>query len=99
MISESQMRYGSLVLRHGSSRWNWRNQPSSCFRSETFVIGNHRRDARLLQHDFREPDAVRVSRFAPRQFALELAEPAEQLFQIGNVRNRESPPRRASAAT
>jgi len=41
--------------------------------------GSRRRHG-FVQHDFRKPDAIRVTRLPPRQVALELAEPAEQLF-------------------
>ncbi len=34
--------------------------------------------ARLLQHDFAEPDAVRIASFAPGKVAAMLAVPAEQ---------------------
>ena len=32
-----------------------------------FVIRNHSRDARLLQHDLRNPDGVWIARAPPRQ--------------------------------
>ena len=47
---------------------------------KSFVIWNHRRDARLLQHDLRNPDPVCIFRAAPRQIALKLAKPSQQLF-------------------
>lgn len=37
---------------------------------EAFVIGNDSSDAGLLEHDFREPDAVGVAGVAPREVAL-----------------------------
>ena len=36
-------------------------------RDEALVVGQHGRDLRLLQHDLREPDAVRVARVLPGQ--------------------------------
>jgi hypothetical protein len=33
----------------------------------------------LLEHDFRNPDAVRILRASPRQIALKLAKPSKQL--------------------
>ncbi len=46
---------------------------------ESPVVRDHRGHARLLQHDFGDPHAVRVARRAPIQIALGLGEPAEQL--------------------
>ncbi len=46
---------------------------------ESPVVGNHRGNARLLQHDLGDPHAVRVARRAPVQIALGFGEPAEQL--------------------
>jgi len=34
---------------------------------KTLIVGNHRDNLRLLQHDFREPNAVRVARVLPGQ--------------------------------
>jgi len=34
---------------------------------ETLVVGNDHGDARLLEHDFRDPDAIGITRPAPRQ--------------------------------
>src|SRR5262249_39009180 len=47
---------------------------------KAFVVGNYRGNARLLQHDFRKPDAIRIFCFAPRQVALKLAKPCEKRF-------------------
>src|SRR5262249_39171925 len=44
------------------------------------IVGNHRRNASLLQHDFRKPDAIRIFVLPPRQIALELTKPAQQLL-------------------
>src|SRR6267142_1062512 len=57
MISESQMQYGSLVRRHGRSRWNWRNQPSSCFRNVTrsplfCMVPGHSRTSEWDRHSW-----------------------------------------------
>ena len=49
-------------------------------RQKSFVVRNHGSHARLLQHDFRNPDAVRIFRAPPRQIALKLPEPCEQLL-------------------
>src|SRR5437773_9933419 len=55
-----------------------------------FVIGNPRGDTRLLQHDFRQPHAIRVARAAPGQVALEMAEPGKQVSaECGEVLSRE----------
>ncbi len=48
------------------------------FFKESLVIRNHRGYARLLQHDFREPDAVRVLRAPPGKVPLSLCKPGEQ---------------------
>ena len=45
---------------------------------KSFVVGNHRGHARLLQHDFRDPDAIGVARATPGKVALVAAEPGEQ---------------------
>src|SRR5258707_9941607 len=47
------------------------------------VVRNHRGDSRLLQHNFREPHAIRIARAPPRQVTLELPKPREQLFAKG----------------
>src|SRR6202035_1952263 len=47
---------------------------------ETLVIGNGGCDSRLLQHDFRKPDAIGITRAPPWQIALELHEPPQQFF-------------------
>src|ERR1700730_11180622 len=47
---------------------------------KALVVGNHCRNACLLQHDFREPDAIRIFGAAPRQVTLVLLKPAEQSF-------------------
>src|SRR6266571_5061680 len=48
---------------------------------EIFVVRDHCRNARLLQHDFREPDAIGIFGAAPRQIALELMEPASSCLR------------------
>ncbi len=45
-----------------------------------FVVGDHRRHARLLQHDFRDPNAVRITILAPGQIALIIAKPIQERF-------------------
>ena len=47
---------------------------------ESFVVGNRGRNAGLLQHNFRQPDAIRIRGSAPRQITLKLTEPAQQLL-------------------
>src|SRR5260370_34245250 len=47
---------------------------------KSFVVRNRSCNAGLLEHDFRQPNSVRVSCSAPRQIALEFAEPREQWF-------------------
>src|SRR5260370_21177514 len=47
---------------------------------KSFVVWNRGRNARLLQHDFRKPDAIGIPGAAPGQVTLELMEPAQQLF-------------------
>ena len=39
-------------------------------RKKSLVIGNHRRHARLLQHDLRDPDFVGIPVAPPREIAL-----------------------------
>ncbi len=45
---------------------------------ENPVVVKHGGHARLLQHDFTEPDAIRVAGFSPRKVAAMLVVPAEQ---------------------
>ena len=50
-------------------------------REEPVVINKNRGDLRLLQHDFRQPDAIRITRVLPRQaIASVRALPANNLF-------------------
>lgn len=44
----------------------------------TFPIGDHRPDLGLLEHDFRNPDGVRIAGATPREVASAFGEPAEQ---------------------
>ena len=39
---------------------------------KTLVVGNDRRHLRLLQHDFRQPDAVSIARPLPGQIVAPL---------------------------
>ena len=41
-------------------------------------VRNHGFDLRLLEHDFRDPDGIRIAGAPPRQVAGILREPAEQ---------------------
>src|SRR5215472_2281166 len=56
MISESHTRYGSRVPRQGRSRWNWRNQASSCLRNAASAcpVSMARRDSRTSGQGFVE---------------------------------------------
>ena len=46
---------------------------------KALVIGNHRGDLGLLQHDFRDPDAIGVARALPGQVVAAVAPmPGEQ---------------------
>src|ERR1700685_3518698 len=45
---------------------------------EDSVVVEYGRNAGLLQHDFAEPDAVRVARFAPGEITAMTVIPAEQ---------------------
>src|ERR1019366_7709484 len=45
---------------------------------ENPVVVKHGGHARLLQHDFTEPDAVGIASFAPRKVAAMLVVPAEK---------------------
>ena len=47
---------------------------------EAFVIGHGSCDASLLEHDFRQPNAVGILGAAPRKVALELMKPAKKIF-------------------
>src|ERR1700676_2243874 len=76
--------------------WCFR-QPANIWEAfeKSLVEGNDRRNARLLQHDFRQPDAVRIFVQPPRQFPPVLAEPAQQSFpnfaKITPLGHREAP--------
>ena len=53
-------------------------------RKETLVIGNDRRHLRLLQHDLRQPDAIRVPRVLPREvLAAGTAVPGDEARREG----------------
>ena len=43
------------------------------------IVGQDGGDARLLQHDFRDPDAVGVAAASPRKIAAVHGEPSEQV--------------------
>ncbi len=45
---------------------------------ETLVVGNHRADPRLLQHDLGNPDTVGIGGFAPRQDPAVALVPGQQ---------------------
>src|SRR5262249_17361618 len=62
-----------LAFRRRGQRMNVRESLE-----EKPVVFEHGRDSRLLQHDFRNPDAVRVARFAPREIAAILVVPAQE---------------------
>ncbi len=47
---------------------------------KAFVIGDDGSDAGLLEHDFGEPDVIGIFVAAPREVALELREPGEEIF-------------------
>src|SRR5689334_3798928 len=47
---------------------------------EAFVIGCDSGNSGLLEHDFRDPDGVRVTSLTPLQVALVHLEPAEKVF-------------------
>ena len=47
---------------------------------KALVVRNGSGDARLLQHDFREPNAVGIFVAAPGEITLELREPGEKIF-------------------
>jgi hypothetical protein len=57
---------------------------------ELGVIGRHRRDRGLLEHDFGQPDPVRVGRLprqgAPRQPAAVAVIPGEHAHRVGTLR-------------
>ena len=44
---------------------------------KSLVKGNHRGDARLLQHNFRKPDAIRIFIAPPGQITLKFVKPFE----------------------
>ena len=46
---------------------------------ESFVVGNYRRYACLLQHHFRQPNRIRITRPPPRQIALIAIKPLQQI--------------------
>jgi peptide/nickel transport system permease protein len=51
-------------------------------RQKSLVVGDHRGDLRLLQHDFRKPDAVRVARSLPGKPAAAVAPlPGDELLR------------------
>ena len=42
-------------------------------REETLIVGNDRGDLGLLEHDLRQPDAVRIARILPGQIVAAVA--------------------------
>lgn len=52
-------------------------------REEAFIIGQHSGDARLLEHDFGEPDAVGIAPSAPGKVAAIDAIPGEKFAAEG----------------
>src|SRR5258708_23666574 len=46
---------------------------------KSLVVRNRCRNASLLEHDFRKPDAIGIRGSAPWQVPLEFAKPSEQL--------------------
>ena len=75
VVAEARPQAKDLVLGRGGESLNIREALE-----ETVVVGNYRGHARLLKHDFREPNSVRVMVTAPGQVALEFAEPGQQLL-------------------
>ncbi|MNC94744.1 hypothetical protein D3C83_116770 [compost metagenome] len=58
VISQSAPQGQDLVFVRGSQAGN-----AGKAVDEPQEIGNHRRDLRLLQHDFRQPDAIGIGAF------------------------------------
>src|SRR6266446_4126630 len=75
VIPEARPQPQHFFLRSSGKRVNVREALQ-----KSFVVGDGGGHARLLQHNFRKPDAIRIFRASPRQVTLELAEPAQQLF-------------------
>ncbi len=57
------------------------------FFQEPLVIGEHHLHARLLEHHFREPDAVGIARSAPGQVAAVPVEPGEEVLGMPHPRH------------
>src|SRR5260221_694567 len=75
VVAETRPQAEDVFFRGGCQRFD----VGEAF-EEAFVIGNGGCYARLLQHDFGEPDAVGGAGLAPGQFALELGEPSEKII-------------------
>ena len=73
VIAEAGPQLQHFVLRRARERFD---------RGESFqeamVVGQYRGDARLLQHDFRDPDAIGIAARAPGEVALMRAKPGEK---------------------
>ena len=67
VVAEPGPRGEHVVERRGRERGHRRK-----LRHPALPVRDHRRDARLLQHDLADPDRVRIARAAPRQIALHL---------------------------
>ena len=61
VVAEALPQLEHIVQRRGGQRLHGGEA-----HQETLVVGDHGRDLRLLQHDFRQPDGVRVARCAAR---------------------------------
>src|SRR5262245_9117571 len=51
-----------IIIGRVGERWNIGKA-----REESLIVRNYRGDTRLLQHDLRDPDAVRLAGVAPRE--------------------------------
>ena len=66
VVSEPRPGGEDVVERRGGERRHRRK-----LRHPALPVRDHRRDARLLQHDLADPDRVRIARPPPRQVALD----------------------------
>jgi hypothetical protein len=73
VITQAGPQAQDFLLRRGSECVNVREALQ-----KSFVVGKRGGNARLLQHDFREPDAIGIFSASPRQITLKLAKPAKK---------------------
>jgi hypothetical protein len=73
VVAERTPRFGHVVFRRRRQRVKAR-----ILLQPLVVLGQHAIDLRLLEHDFRDEDVVRIARAAPRKIAAVSPIPLEQ---------------------